>query len=158
MKKSTPHIKTNSIESKEQSTSILSYLRYLLLGIWFGVIIIKAEVVSWFRIQEMFRFESFHMYGVIGSAILVGMISILVIKKLKIKSLDGKPIHIQPKEFRKGQIFGGFIFGLGWAMTGACPGPMFANFGHGYTVFLVAIVSAILGTFVYGRFKDYLPN
>src|SRR5688572_31418755 len=101
-------------------------LKFLLAGTVFGFILIKAEVISWFRIQEMFRFESFHMYGIMGSAVFVGMISLLIIKKYKIKSISGEEIKIAPKEFTKGNIIGGLLFGFGWAMTGACPGPLYA--------------------------------
>lgn len=142
----------------ENSESGLSLLKYLLVGIFFGIIFVKAEVVSWFRIQEMFRLQSFFMYGVIGSAIAVGMISIFLIKKFNVKALNGETIKIGKKEFRKGQIIGGFIFGLGWALTGACPGPLFAQIGSGFTVILVTLLSAIAGTWVYGRFADKLPN
>jgi uncharacterized membrane protein YedE/YeeE len=100
-------------------------LKYLLVGIGFGIIFIKAEIISWFRIQEMFRLQSFHMYGVIGSAILVGMISVWLIKKFNVKTIYGEKITIHPKEFNKGQIYGGLLFGVGWAITGACPGPLF---------------------------------
>src|SRR4051812_35645894 len=102
-------------------------MKYLLAGVFFGVVIVKSQVVSWFRIQEMFRLESFHMYGVIGSAVLTGIISVAVIKRFKIKTIKGEPITINKKTFNKGQIFGGLIFGFGWAMTGACPGPLFAQ-------------------------------
>lgn len=135
---------------------LLSYIKYLFAGIFFGIILVKAEVISWFRIQEMFRFQSFHMYGVIGSAVLVGAISVLIIKKFNIKSIDGEPIRIAPKEFRKGQIFGGLIFGFGWAMTGACPGPLFAQIGTGTFAVIVTLSSAIFGTWVYGFFKERL--
>lgn len=135
---------------------LLSYIKYLFAGIFFGIILVKAEVISWFRIQEMFRFQSFHMYGVIGSAVLVGAISIFIIKKLNIKSIDGEPIFIAPKEFRKGQIFGGLIFGFGWAMTGACPGPLFAQIGTGAFAVIVTLSAAVLGTWVYGLLKEKL--
>lgn len=135
-----------------------SLLKYLLLGTLFGIIFTKAEIISWFRIQEMFRLQSFFMYGVIGSAVLVGMISIQVIKRFNIKTISGEKINIPTKEFRKGQIIGGFIFGLGWALTGACPGPLFAQIGSGYTVIIVTLISAIAGTWVYGRFSHKLPN
>ncbi len=133
-------------------------IKYLIVGILFGIVFVKAEIISWFRIQEMFRLQSFFMYGVIGSAILVGIISIQLIKRLKIKTLDGEPVKIADKEFRKGQIFGGFVFGLGWALTGACPGPLFAQIGSGFTVVIVTLLSAILGTWVYGKYADKLPN
>ncbi|MGY6562139.1 MAG: DUF6691 family protein [Luteibaculaceae bacterium] len=135
-----------------------SLLKYLILGILFGVIFVKAEIISWFRIQEMFRLQSFFMYGVIGSAVVTGMISVLLIKKFNVKTVSGEPIKIAPKEFRKGQIFGGLIFGLGWAITGACPGPLFAQIGSGFTVVAVTLLSAIAGTWVYGKFADKLPN
>lgn len=133
-------------------------LKYLIIGILFGAVFVKAEIISWFRIQEMFRLQSFFMYGVIGSAIVVGLISIQLIKKFNIKTMKGETVNIPKKEFRKGQIIGGFIFGLGWALTGACPGPLFAQIGSGFTVILVTLVSAIAGTWVYGRFSDKLPN
>lgn len=133
-------------------------LKYLIAGIVFGIVFVKAEIVSWFRIQEMFRFQSLFMYLVIGSAILVGIISIQVIKRFNIKTIKGESISIPDKEFSKGQIIGGFIFGLGWAVTGACPGPLYAQIGAGFTVVAVTLLSAIAGTWVYGRFSDKLPN
>jgi uncharacterized membrane protein YedE/YeeE len=135
-----------------------SNIKYLIVGISFGFIFVKAEIVSWFRIQEMFRFQSFHMYGVIGSAVIVGMISVWIIKKFKIKSIQGEPIIIQDKTFNKGQIYGALIFGFGWALTGACPGPLFAQIGTGATVISITLLSAILGTWVYGYFRDKLPH
>jgi len=144
-------------ESKKKE-SFLGLLKYTLVGIIFGIIFVKAEIISWFRIQEMFRLESFHMYGIIGSAVLVGAISIFLIKKYKIKTLSGEPIIIEPKSFNKGQIIGGLLFGLGWAMTGACPGSLYAQIGTGATVVLVILFSAILGTWVYGLLRDKLPH
>lgn len=138
--------------------SVAHQLKYLLVGIMFGIVFVKAEIISWFRIQEMFRLQSFHMYGVIGSAILTAMISIFIIKKFKIKSLDGEPIEIPKKSFTKGNIYGGLIFGLGWAMTGACPGPLFAQIGTGATVIIITLLSAIFGTWVYGKYQDKLPH
>jgi len=136
----------------------LSLLKYLIVGILFGIVFVKAEIISWFRIQEMFRLQSFFMYGVIGSAIVVGMVSIILIKKFNIKTIKGEPIKIADKEFRKGQIIGGFVFGLGWALTGACPGPIYAQIGSGFTVVAITLLSAVAGTWVYGRFADKLPN
>lgn len=133
-------------------------LKYLFLGILFGFIFIKAEVISWFRIQEMFRLQSFHMYGIIGSAILVAMISIFIIKKFNIKTIYGEEIIFHKKKFNKGQIYGGLIFGFGWALTGACPGPLFAQIGTGATVVAVTLFSAIAGTWVYGYFREKLPH
>ena len=136
----------------------MRYIKFLLLGILFGIILVKAEVLAWFRIQEMFRFQAFHMYGIIGSAIAVGLVSILLIKKLNIKTLSGQQVVIEPKEFTKGNIIGGFIFGLGWAITGACPGPLYALVGSGYSIIIVTLISAVLGVFVYGLIKHKLPN
>lgn len=133
-------------------------IKYALLGILFGIVFIKAEIVSWFRIQEMFRLQSFHMYGVIGSAVVVGLISVFLIKKFKARSIEGEPIEVERKEFNKGQIYGGLLFGLGWAMTGACPGPLFAQIGSGALVIIVTFLSAIAGTWVYGKFRDRLPH
>ncbi|MHA7128168.1 DUF6691 family protein [Algoriphagus namhaensis] len=136
----------------------LELLKYLIIGVIFGIVFVKAEIISWYRIQEMFRLQSFHMYGVIGSAVITGIISVQIIKRLKLKTIKGEEVSIAPKQFRKGQIIGGFIFGLGWAITGACPGPLFAQIGSGYTIVLVTLISAIAGTWVYGRFADKLPN
>ncbi len=133
-------------------------LKYLLVGIMFGVVFLKAEIISWYRIQEMFRFQSFHMYGVIGSAVIVGAISVWLIRKFCIKTIYGETIVIHPKTFNKGQIYGGLIFGLGWAVTGACPGPLFAQIGSGASVIIVTLISAIMGTWVYGYFKERLPH
>ena len=133
-------------------------LKYLAVGIGFGIIFIKAEIISWFRIQEMFRFQSFHMFGVIGSAVAVGMISVWVIKKFNIKTIYGETIVFHLKEFNKGNIYGSLMFGFGWAITGACPGPLFAQIGSGATVIAVTLLSAIAGTWVYGYFRDKLPH
>lgn len=112
-------------------------LKYLIAGIFFGIVLVKAELISWFRMQEMFRFQSFHLYGVMGSAIVVGMFSIWLIKRFHVKTLYGENIEFYPKKFTKGQVIGGLIFGMGWAMTGACPGPLFAQIGSGATVIIV---------------------
>lgn len=133
-------------------------LKYLVVGILFGIVFVKAEVISWFRIQEMFRLQSFHMFGIIGSAVAVGMLSVFLIKKFGIKTIYGEPIVIHPKEFNKGQIYGGLLFGFGWAITGACPGPLFAQIGTGATAILITLLSAIAGTWVYGYFRDKLPH
>lgn len=135
-------------------------IRYLIFGIFFGVILVKSEVVSWFRIQEMFLFESFHMYGIIGSAIFVGLISIQIIKYFKLKDVDGNPIVIAPKDSSSWRryIIGGSIFGLGWSMVGACPAPLFILLGSGVSIILVPIVFAILGTWMYGRLMHKLPH
>jgi uncharacterized membrane protein YedE/YeeE len=133
-------------------------LKYLLFGTVFGIILYKAEVISWFRIQEMFHFQAFHMYGVIGSAVATGMISILIIKKKNIKTISGEVIEIFQKDYTKGTIIGGVMFGLGWAFTGACPGPLFALVGAGYWPIAIALVSAILGVYLYGILKNKLPQ
>ncbi len=133
-------------------------IKYLIVGILFGIVFVKAEIISWFRIQEMFRLQSFHMYGVIGSAVVVGMISVWLIRKYNIKTIYGESISIAPKQFNKGQVYGGLIFGFGWAITGACPGPLFAQIGTGATVVAVTLLSAIAGTWVYGYFREKLPH
>lgn len=133
-------------------------LKYLFFGLLFGIVLIKSEVVSWYRIQEMFRLQSFHMFGVIGSAVAVGALSVFLIKKLKIKSIQGEEIILPEKTFNKGQIYGGLLFGFGWAMTGACPGPMFAQLGYGAIATSVTILMAIVGTWVYGLLREKLPS
>ncbi len=146
---------TNESELKEP---VSSNIKYGLLGILFGIVFVKAEIVSWFRIQEMFRLESFHMYGVIGSAVVVGMLSIFLIKRYNASTVEGEKIRIEDKKFNKGQIYGGLIFGLGWGITGACPGPLFAQIGTGASVIVVTLLSAIAGTWVYGKFREQLPH
>jgi uncharacterized membrane protein YedE/YeeE len=133
-------------------------LKYLIVGVLFGIVFAKAEVISWFRIQEMFRLQSFHMYGVIGSAVAVGALSVFLIKRFNIKTIYGEKIEFHPKTFNKGQIFGGLLFGFGWAITGACPGPLFAQIGMGATVIIITLLSAIAGTWTYGYFRDKLPH
>jgi uncharacterized membrane protein YedE/YeeE len=133
-------------------------LKYLFTGILFGIILVKAEIISWYRIQEMFRLQSFHMYGVIGSAVIVGMLSVWIIKRFHIKTIYGEKIEFSKKPFSKGQIIGGLMFGIGWALTGACPGPLFAQIGSGFTVVLVTLFFAILGTWVYGLIREKLPH
>lgn len=133
-------------------------LKYLAAGILFGIILVKSEVISWVRIQEMFRLQSFHMYGIIGSAVITGMLSVWLIKKLRLKTIYGEPIEIPRKKFNKGQIFGGLLFGFGWALTGACPGPLYAQIGTGATVVIITLFSAIAGTWVYGMFRERLPH
>lgn len=132
--------------------------KFGLVGVFFGIVFVKAEVISWFRIQEMFRLDAFHMYGVIGTAVLIGMVSVFLIKRLNIKTIQGDPITIAPKQFSKGQIYGGLLFGFGWAITGACPGPLFAQIGAGYSVVIVSLLSAIAGTWVYGAMHKHLPH
>ncbi|MGN6417482.1 MAG: YeeE/YedE family protein [Pseudobacter sp.] len=132
--------------------------KYLAVGLLFGVVFVKAEIISWYRIQEMFRFQSFHMYGVIGSAVVVGIISVWLIKRFNIRTIHGEKVEFHPKKFNKGQIYGGLLFGAGWALTGACPGPLFAQIGTGALVVAVVLLSAIAGTWVYGYFRERLPH
>ena len=132
---------------------------YLLIGIVFGITMFKSEAASWFRIYEMFKFESFHMYGIIGSALVIGVIMVQSIKRFNIKSFHGETIHFNPKAISFSRyMFGGIIFGLGWGLAGACPGPMFTLVGAGYVPILVVILFSILGTFLYGLLKDKLPH
>lgn len=145
-------------DGEQQAQSALSYLKYLIMGLVFGLILVKSEVISWYRIQEMFRLQSFHMFGVIGSAVITGMISVWLIKKFDIKTISGEKILLQKKDFHKGQIFGGLIFGFGWAITGACPGPLFAQIGSGFGVIIITLLSAIAGTWLYGLLKEKLPH
>ncbi len=141
-----------------QKESLASNLKYMVIGTAFGVVFVKAEIISWFRIQEMFRLQSFHMYGVIGTAVVVGLISVQLIKRLNIKTLTGETVVIPDKTFNKGQIIGGLIFGLGWAITGACPGPIFAQIGSGFLAVSITFVSAIAGTWIYGAIREKLPH
>ncbi len=137
----------------------MKLLKFLGLGTLFGIILTKGQVISWYKIYEMFKFQSFHMYGVIGSAVILGAIGVYLIKKYKFKSIEGNPISFNPKDMGITRyLLGGTIFGLGWAMTGACPGPMFALIGHGELVFGAVFLSATLGTFVYGVVKHKLPH
>ncbi len=152
------HTDAESVNESKLTHKWYYNLKYLVVGVLFGILFVKAEVISWFRIQEMFRFQSFHMYGIIGSAVVVGVISVLIIKKFNIKTIYGEQIYIAPKTFNKGQIYGGLIFGFGWAITGACPGPLYALIGSGATVIILTLLSAIAGTWVYGYFRDKLPH
>ena len=132
-------------------------LKYLILGVLFGLILTKSEVVSWFRIQEMFRFQAFHMYGVIGSAVVVGLISIQLIKRNHLKTINDEEIKLADKKYNHGTWIGGTIFGLGWALTGACPGPLFAQLGSGVGAAAVMILAALAGTWTYSALRDKLP-
>lgn len=134
-------------------------IKYILAGILFGIVMIKSEAVSWFRIYEMFRFQSFHMYGIIGTAVVLGIISVFLIKKMQLKDASDLPIVFKDKDRAYTRyLIGGTIFGLGWALTGACPGPMFVNLGYGYLTMAIVIIGALLGTFLYGLIKDKLPH
>jgi hypothetical protein len=137
----------------------MKYIKFFLIGILFGIVMSKAEIISWYRIYEMFKFQSFHMYGIIGSAVLIGMVSMLLFRKKVVKTFEGEEIHVPPK--KKGlyrNLLGGILFGLGWALAGACPGPMFVLVGKGVVSILVVIFGATLGAFFYGVFKDKIPH
>lgn len=137
----------------------MRYISYLVIGIFFGIIMYKSEASSWFRIYEMFEFGSFHMYGIIGSALVIGVIGVQLIKRYKIKALGGKEMNLHPKNKSIARyLIGGIIFGLGWALAGACPGPMYVLAGAGYYTILVVIAGALLGTFVYGVLRSKLPH
>jgi uncharacterized protein len=151
-------LNTDCMRDPKLKFSWADYGKYMLAGILFGIVLVKSELISWFRMQEMFRLQSFHMYGVIGSAIAVGMLSIWLIKKFKVKTVEGEPVVIPAKKFNKGQVYGGLLFGAGWAITGACPGPLFAQIGNGATVIIITLLSAIAGTWVYGLLRDHLPH
>lgn len=144
-------------ESKKTETPI-GLLKYLVMGAFLGILFVKTEIVSWFRIQEMFRFQSFHMYGIIGSAVLVGMVSVFLIKKFNVKTLQGEKIILAEKKFSKGQIYGGLAFGIGWAITGACPGPLYAQIGAGFGAIILTLLSAIAGTWFYGLVRNKLSH
>jgi uncharacterized protein len=135
-------------------------VRFLGAGVLFGFVLTRAEVISWFRIQEMFRFQSFHMYGIIATAILVAGVTLEIMRRLSVRTLDGTPAHLPPKELGTGTRYavGGTLFGIGWAFTGACPGPLFGLVGAGVTVMIVPIAAALLGTWVYGWLRPYLPH
>jgi len=137
----------------------MNALKYIIPGILFGIVMTKSEAISWFRIQEMFLFDSFHMYGIIGVAVVLAALMTMLIKKFKIKSIEGVEINFEPKNNTVMRyLIGGIIFGLGWAMTGACPGPMFTLVGHGVLTMLLVILSAILGTYFYGVVRHKLPH
>lgn len=132
---------------------------YFIIGIVFGITMFKSEAASWFRIYEMFQFKSFHMYGIIGAALVLGVLIVQGIKRMKIKTFYGDTIEISDKDKGlKRYLYGGIVFGIGWALAGACPGPIFTLIGAGYTPILVVLISATLGTYVYGRVKDKLPH
>jgi uncharacterized membrane protein YedE/YeeE len=137
----------------------MKFLKFLLVGIFFGIILVKSEAVSWYRIFEMFKFQSFHMYGIIGSAVILGALFIWFIKKMKVKNIDGGDLNIPDKDKSFARyIIGGTIFGFGWALAGACPGPMYILLGTGAFSMFIAIAAAIFGTFIYGILKDKLPH
>ena len=137
----------------------MKFIKFLVLGIIFGVVMTKSEAVSWFRIQEMFRFQAFHMYGIIGTAVILGVIGVALIKKFKIRDFSGNEILFSPKDksvYR--YLIGGTIFGLGWALGGACPGPMVVNIGYGFWAMAIVFFFALVGTYLYGVLKSKLPH
>lgn len=140
--------------------AVRGLLAYLALGIFFGIVLTKSEVISWFRIQEMFRFGSFHMYGILMSATTVAAVSVALIKRIRPRTLGGEEIRISPKALGRGTRYwlGGLFFGVGWALTGACPGPLFALIGNGVGVIAVALLSAGAGMWVYGHLRPWLPH
>jgi uncharacterized membrane protein YedE/YeeE len=137
----------------------MKFIKFLLLGIVFGIVMAKSEAISWFRIQEMFRFQAFHMYGIIGTAVTLGVIGVALIKKFNIRDFHGNPITFFPKDKSIARyLIGGTIFGLGWALSGACPGPMVVNIGYGFLSMVVVFFFAIVGTYLYGVFMKKLPH
>ena len=137
----------------------MHYFTYLTIGAFFGIVMTKSEAISWYRIQEMFRFESFHMYGIMGTAVIVGVIGVALAKRFNWHAVDGQELRLKPKDFSVPRyLYGGILFGLGWALTGACPGPMFVLLGQGIWLIGVVILSAVLGTFTYGVLRDRLPH
>jgi uncharacterized protein len=153
------HNKTSTqLNQSHSRESFVSNLKYLAVGVFFGIVFIKAEITSWFRIQEMFRFQSFHMYGVIGTAVATGMLSLFILKKLGIKTITGEEILTRKRVFDWGHVWGSLLFGFGWAITGACPGPLYAQISSGFGVVGITLISAIAGTWVYGAVQKHLPH
>jgi uncharacterized membrane protein YedE/YeeE len=137
----------------------MKFIKFLLLGIVFGIVMTKSEAVSWYRIQEMFRFQAFHMYGIIGTAVTLGVAGVALIKRFRMRDYHGNPIMFNPKEKSVLRyLIGGSIFGLGWALSGACPGPMVVNIGYGYWAMAIVFFFAIVGTYLYGLIKNKLPH
>ncbi|WBM75700.1 DUF6691 family protein [Saprospira grandis] len=137
----------------------MKFVKYLGLGLLFGMVMTKSEAVSWYRIQEMFLFDNFHMYGIIGTAVVLGIITTALIKALKLQTFKGEEIKFHPKNMSIPRyLIGGIIFGLGWSMTGACPGPMYTLLGQGYWAVLIIIASALVGTYLYGALRAKLPH
>jgi uncharacterized membrane protein YedE/YeeE len=137
----------------------MKFIKFLLVGVLFGIVMAKSEAFSWYRIQEMFRFQAFHMYGIIGTAVVLGILGVAIIKKFQMRDVDGNPILFHPKEKAVVRyLIGGTLFGLGWALSGACPGPMVVNIGYGYLSLAVVFLFATVGTLFYGLIKDHLPH
>jgi uncharacterized membrane protein YedE/YeeE len=139
-------------------SALVQSLAVLLIGVLFGVVLTKAEVISWFRIQQMFRFEEAYVYLVMTSAIVVAALSLLLLKRFQLKSLQGEAIKIKEKPYQKGVIFGGLLFGMGWAITGACPGPIYAQLGSGEALALITFAGAFAGSYLYAYVRPYLPH
>jgi uncharacterized membrane protein YedE/YeeE len=138
---------------------VLSLLSYLLAGTFFGVVLVKSEAASWYRIQEMFRFQSFHMYGLIGSAVLTGMLTTWLLRRVQARALTGQTIHVQSKDPGLPRyVLGGLTFGLGWGLAGVCPGPIFTLLGSGVWAMLIVLLFALIGTWLYGVLRDHLPH
>jgi uncharacterized protein len=154
--------RVRAASAPESTTRVTAgaWLPYLAMGVALGVVLVKSEVISWYRIQEMFRFDSFHMYGVLGSAWLTALISLRILERLGATSRSGERIAIPPKTLERGHRYwiGGIVFGVGWAMSGACPGPLFALIGSGASVYLAAALAALLGTWTYGYLRNRLPH
>ncbi len=148
------------MEHTQSASARSSLWPYLLVGLFFGFVATKSEIISWFRIQEMFRFQSFHMYGILGSAVAVSMASVWIIKKWNLRTADGAEITIPPKHLGRGTRYwaGGTLFGFGWALTGGCPGPLFILVGNGFTIMLVALAAAVAGAWTYGLLRPHLPH
>ncbi len=151
-------VETEGVNAATKSENFVANLKYAAIGTFFGIVFVKAEIISWFRIQEMFRLQAFHMYGVIGTAVVVAAISVWLIKRFNIKTVQGDTIQFAEKPMHKGVIIGGLMFGFGWALTGACPGPLYAQIGAGFPVVIVTLLSAIAGAWVYGYFQDKIPH
>ncbi|MCS7069701.1 MAG: YeeE/YedE thiosulfate transporter family protein [Meiothermus sp.] len=148
-----------SESSPKRSVRVGEYVPYLLAGVFFGVVAIRSEIASWYRIYEMFRFESFHMYGIIGSAVLTAAFSLWLLRRLGVKSRDGEPLRVRPPDpGRYRYVWGGVVFGLGWGLVGACPGPIYALLGSGHAGALLILLGALLGTYVYGLLQPRLPH
>lgn len=142
----------------ERHESVFANLRYTAIGIGFGWVLTQAQIISWLRFQDMFRLHDFYMFGVIGTAVVVGAASVWLLKRFGIKTLNGEAIQFPQKRFSKGQLIGGLLFGFGWVLTGACPGPLFAQLGSGYTSAAIALIAAIAGTWSYGALRSRLPH
>ncbi len=136
----------------------MKQIKFLIAGILFGIVLTRSEAISWYRIQEMFRFQGFQMYGIFFTAIPTGILSLWLIRKFRIRTLQGEQVRVDPIRFNWGIPLGGFIFGLGWALTGACPGPLFAQIGTGFTVVVVTLLSALAGTWVCSALHSRLPR